>query len=309
MKLSFDVLQALDAIDRSGTFASAAERLHRVPSALTYLVQKLESDLGVELFDRTGRRAKLTQIGRLVVEEGRRLLQAADDLEYKVQRIQKGWEADLRIAVDETMPFDMLWTHVRAFYDLRMDTKLQLSREVLGGTWDALVTRRADLVVGASGDPPPIANIVAKLIGSLQHVFVVDPRHPRHPLASLPEPLTLETVAQYRTVAISDTSRELAPRTIALADGQDVLTVPTLAAKLAAQLRGLGVGTIPECLAAGPLRRGELVAKKVFGMCEVTYFYLAWRNDETGRAMQWWIEQLDHPDLIEVIAQHRMARG
>jgi len=139
MKLSFDVLQALDAIDRSGTFASAAERLHRVPSALTYLVQKLESDLGVELFDRTGRRAKLTQIGRLVVEEGRRLLQAADDLEYKVQRIQKGWEADLRIAVDETMPFDMLWTHVRAFYDLRMDTKLQLSREVLGGTSDALV--------------------------------------------------------------------------------------------------------------------------------------------------------------------------
>lgn len=73
MKLSFEALEALDAIDRTGTFAEAAELLHRVPSALTYLVQKLESDLGVMLFDRSGRRAKLTHAGRIVVEEGRRL--------------------------------------------------------------------------------------------------------------------------------------------------------------------------------------------------------------------------------------------
>src|SRR5207253_2493375 len=73
MNLSFEVLQALDAIDRTGTFASAAETLHRVPSSLSYLVQKLELDLGVKLFDRTGRRATLTHAGRVVVEEGRRL--------------------------------------------------------------------------------------------------------------------------------------------------------------------------------------------------------------------------------------------
>jgi DNA-binding transcriptional LysR family regulator len=54
MKLSFEVLEALDAIDRTGTFTEAAELLHRVPSSLTYLVQKLESDLAVKLFDRSG---------------------------------------------------------------------------------------------------------------------------------------------------------------------------------------------------------------------------------------------------------------
>ena len=306
MNLSFEVLQVLDAIDRTGTFASAAEKLHRVPSSLSYLVQKLELDLGVKLFDRSGRRAILTHAGRVVVEEGRRLLEAAEDLECKAKRIQYGWESELHIAIDGIVPFDLLWDHIDTFYKLKLDTRLHLSKEVLGGSWDALLTRRADLVVGAAGDPPTIPNLVAKPIGSLRHVFVVAPDHP---LAAVPGPLTLDTVAQHRAVAIGDTSRKLAPRAIALAANQDVLTVPTLEAKLAAQIKGLGVGTIPECLAAEPLCRGELVQKEVIGMRDVTHFYLAWRGDETGKALRWWVDQLDRRDLIETVTQQRMLHG
>ena len=60
----------LDAPYRTGRhrpqrqFAAAAEELHRVPSAVTYAVQKLEQDLGVSIFDRRGHRAKLTPVGR-----------------------------------------------------------------------------------------------------------------------------------------------------------------------------------------------------------------------------------------------------
>lgn len=306
MNLSFEVLQVLDAIDRTGTFASAAETLHKVPSSLTYLVQKLELDLGVKLFDRSGRRAMLTHAGRVVVEEGRRLLQAAEDLECKARRIQHGWETELHVAIDEIIPFDLLWDHVSDFYKLKLDTRLHLSKEVLGGSWDALLTRRADLVVGAAGDPPAIPNLTAKPIGSLKHVFVVAPDHP---LASIPGPLTQDQVAKYRVVAIGDTSRKLAPRTIAIAENQEVMTVPTLEAKLAAQIRGLAAGTIPECLAAEPLSRGELVQKEVIGMRHTTHFYLAWRGDETGKALRWWVEQLDRPDLIDQVAQQRMMHG
>jgi DNA-binding transcriptional LysR family regulator len=303
MNLSFEVLQVLDAVDRTGTFASAAETLHKVPSSLTYLVQKLELDLGVKLFDRSGRRATLTHAGRVVVEEGRRLLAAAEDLECKAKRIEQGWESDLYVAVDEIIPFALLWDHVGEFYKLNLDTRLNLSTEVLGGSWDALLTRRADLIVGAAGDPPPIPNLVAKPIGSLRHVFVVAPDHP---LASMPGPLTLDVVARYRAVAIGDTSRKLAPRTIALADNQEVLTVPTLGTKLAAQLRGLAAGTIPECLAVEALRNGDLVQKEVLGMREITQFYLAWRDDETGKALRWWVERLDHPDLIDRAVQRQI---
>ncbi|WP_429303790.1 LysR family transcriptional regulator [Paraburkholderia sp. GAS199] len=305
MNLSFEVLQVLDAIDRTGTFASAAEQLHKVPSSLSYLVQKLELDLGVKLFDRSGRRAILTHAGRVVVEEGRRLLEAAEDLECKAKRIQHGWESELHVAIDEIVPFDLLWDHVDSFYKLELGTRLHLSKEVLGGSWDALLTRRADLVVGAAGDPPPIPDLMAKPIGTLRHVFVVAPSHP---LASMPGPLTMETVARYRAVAIGDTSRKLAPRTIAIGVNQEVMTVPTLEAKLAAQIRGLAAGTIPECLAAEPISRGQLVQKEVLGMRDITHFYLAWRGHETGKALRWWVEQLDRPDLIDDVAQQRMLQ-
>ncbi|MGV2290185.1 LysR family transcriptional regulator [Trinickia sp. YCB016] len=296
MKLSFEALEALDVIDRVGTFAEAAEMLHRVPSSLTYLVQKLESDLGVELFDRSGRRAKLTHAGRVVVEEGRRLLHAAEQLECKARRIQEGWEAELRLCIDEILPFRALWPYVHEFYKLEMDTRLRLSTEVLGGTWDALITRRADLVVGAAGEPPQLPNIVARPVGSLRHVFAVAPDHP---LASLPEPLSMDAVVRYRGAVISDTSRELRPRSVATDDGQPFVAVPTLAAKLDAQCEGIAVGTLPECIAQGAIDDGKLVARRVTGMREVTYCYLAWREDEAGRALSWWVEQLDRPDLID----------
>lgn len=296
MKLSFEALEALDVIDRVGTFAEAAEMLHRVPSSLTYLVQKLESDLGVELFDRSGRRAKLTHAGRVVVEEGRRLLHAAEQLECKARRIQEGWEAELRLCIDEILPFRALWPYVHEFYNLEMDTRLRLSTEVLGGTWDALITRRADLVVGAAGDPPQLPNIVARPVGTLRHVFAIAPDHP---LASLPEPLSMDAVVRYRGAVISDTSRELRPRSVATDHGQPFVAVPTLAAKLDAQCEGIAVGTLPECIAQGAIDDGKLVARRVTGMREVTYCYLAWREDEAGRALSWWVEQLDRPDLID----------
>ncbi|RQR35793.1 MULTISPECIES: LysR family transcriptional regulator [unclassified Burkholderia] len=296
MKLSFEALEALDAIDRTGTFAEAAELLHRVPSALTYLVQKLESDLDVALFDRSGRRAKLTHAGRVVVEEGRRLLHAAEQLERKAQRAQQGWETEVRICVDEILPFEAMWPYVHTFYGLEMDTRLRLSTEVLGGTWDALISRRADLVVGATGEPPELPDIVARPIGTLRHVFAVAPTHP---LAALPEPLSLASVVAHRGAAISDTSRELPPRSVAIDAGQPYLAVPTLAAKLAAQCEGLAVGTLPDCIAARAIAQGKLVARQVTGMRDTTQCYLAWRGDEAGRALHWWVEQLDRPDLVD----------
>ena len=71
-KISLEALQVLDAIDRKGSFATAADDLHRVPSAVTYSVRQLESALGIEVFDRSGHRAVLTEAGLELLKEGRR---------------------------------------------------------------------------------------------------------------------------------------------------------------------------------------------------------------------------------------------
>ena len=80
IKLSLEALEVIDAIARKGSFAAAAESLFKVPSALTYTVRKLEEDLGVSLFNRSGHRATLTEAGAELLNEGRNLLNAASEL-------------------------------------------------------------------------------------------------------------------------------------------------------------------------------------------------------------------------------------
>src|SRR5213075_3175739 len=116
MRLTLDALQVLDAVDRKGSFAAAAEELHRVPSAITYSVQQLEEGLDVLLFDRRGHRAKLTEPGRELLNEGRHLLRAAADLECRVRQVAKGWESELRIAVDTMVGMEKLFGVVTEFY-------------------------------------------------------------------------------------------------------------------------------------------------------------------------------------------------
>ena len=171
MRLSLDSIQVLDAIDRNGSFALAASELHRVPSAITYSVKQLEEGLGVELFDRKGHRAVLTDAGRELLAEGRHLLRAAADLECRVQQVAKGWESELRIAVDTVIGPEKLYGVIEEFYREATGTRLRLATEVLAGTWDALAAGRADLAIGASGDPPSGRTYATRVIGRIQMVF------------------------------------------------------------------------------------------------------------------------------------------
>ena len=116
MRVNFDVLMILDALDRHGSFATAAESLYKTPAALSYMIQKLESDLNIVLLDRSGHRAKFTDTGRLMLEKGRQLLSAARDLEKQAQQLSAGWERELAIALDASFPFSALLPLIAEFY-------------------------------------------------------------------------------------------------------------------------------------------------------------------------------------------------
>jgi DNA-binding transcriptional LysR family regulator len=294
MRLTLDALTVLDAIDRKGSFAAAAEELHRVPSAVTYAVQKLEEDLDVLLFDRSGHRAQLTEAGRELLREGRYLLNAAAELEERVKRVATGYEVELRIAVNDLIPMERFYSVVEEFYRARCGTRLKLMVEVFGGLWDALIADRADLVVGAPGDGPPGGGYVTELLAHVQFVFMVAAGHP---LAAASAPLTREDILPYRAVAAADSSRNLPARTAGLLDGQDVLTVPDIHQKIAAQVAGLGVGYLPLHLARGHLDAGRLVVKPTAEMRPPAPMYLAWRTVHRGRALAWFVERLQRPSV------------
>src|SRR5690625_7007621 len=115
--ITLDALRVLDAIDRKNTFAGAAQELHRVPSAISYTVGKLEEDLGVELFNRSERKAVLTAAGRLLLDQGRNLLAANDELAQRVRAVASGWEAQLRIAIDSALGYEPLYKIIEQFQE------------------------------------------------------------------------------------------------------------------------------------------------------------------------------------------------
>lgn len=297
IKLSIEALEVIDAIARKGSFAAAAESLFRVPSALTYTVRKLEEDLGLSLFDRSGHRAILTKAGEELIKEGRHLLEAAQVLESRVKRVATGIETDITIAISDLFSNTAILQALADFYLQDFGTRVKLTREVFGGSWDALITGRADISMGAPGDIPSGGGYATKLIGNLDFVFAVAPQHP---LASLKEPLNSQNIIQYRAVAVADSSRNLPPRTAGILTGQDVLTVHNMESKLEAQIMGLGVGYVPKHLALRYAKAGKLIIKTVAESRNIAPTYIAWRNNAnktSGKAQQWLLKSLEQISL------------
>ena len=94
-----------------------------------------------------------------------------------------------------------------------------------------------------------------------------------------------------------------------LLEGQDTLTVSSLAAKLDAQLRGLGAGFLPEPIARPYLATGRLVERRVERCTRVAQLNYAWRADgNPGKALEWWLEQLQSPKTRRALLEQHGQR-
>jgi DNA-binding transcriptional LysR family regulator len=316
--LTPDALVMMDAIARTGSFAAAARELGKVPSALTYSVRQLEDALDVLLFDRSSRQAQLTAAGQELLQEGRRLLSEMASVANRVRRVAGGWEATLAISVEDILSQPTVYELVQAFFehcpgpDERQGgsatTRLRLRSDVLAGTWEALVSGQVDLAVGVSGEHPNPGGIEMRLLGEIGFVFCVAPHHA---LAAAAEPIGDEVLVGQRAVAVADTAQRLAPITVNLLPGQDVLTVPHMRAKLEAQLRGLGCGFLPEPMARAHVEAGHLVRKETARAAIVARMHYAWRAERgpagLGRALRWWLDQLESPVTRSALLERHAA--
>jgi DNA-binding transcriptional LysR family regulator len=296
LRLSLDALQVIDAIDRRGSFSAAARELFRVPSTVSYTVAKLEDDLGVALFERFGPRVSLTRAGQELLREGRYLLRAAEDLEHRVRRVASGWETEFTIGMDALFPPICLQSDIADFCAVADQTRLRLAHETLSGTWESLLDRRVDLLVGAAGEGPSGGGYVSTPMGEIEFVFALAPSHP---LAGLKRTLGKADLQAHRAITVADSARRLAPRTVGLQFGQDTLTVPDMRSKLDFQLAGLGFGFLPRALAQPALDDGRLVEKAVEEPRPGEVFHLAWRSEEGGEARAWWQQRMRREGLLE----------
>lgn len=300
--LTPEAIGVIAAVHRNGSMAAAARELGLVPSALTYRVRQVEDALDVLLFDRSSRQARLTDAGKELLREGNRLLGELDAVAHRIKRIATGWEAQLTLSVDSIISRSTVMELCEAFFALDPPTRLKIREEALSGTLLALTSGQADLAIGVAQDAGSGAHAAAsagstlqsKFLGKVSFVYAVAPHHP---LATELEPITDEMMLRHRVVAVADSLQRGSGMTVGLLGGQDVFTVPGMLAKLDAQLRGLGAGHLPEYLARPHIAAGRLVQKELAQPPRVVRVAYAWRSSagaRPGRALQWWLRQLEN---------------
>ena len=293
--LTPDALAMIHTVASAGSFAAAARVLNVVPSALTYRIRQMEDALDVLLFDRSSRQARLTTAGAELLHEGKRLLLDIDAIANRVKRVATGWEPQLTVAVDSIIDVATVMELCDAFFEPEPPTRLRLRSETLSGTLEALTSGQADLALGVVLTASTTSELHREPLGQVRYVFAVAPHHPLAPAA---EPLGDELIRQHRAVAVADSTRQGDGLTIGLLAGQDVFTVFGMPAKLDAQIRGLGAGYLPLCLAQPYIDAGRLVVKRIKRREPEVHVSYAWRRSSharEGQALQWWLKRLQSP--------------
>ncbi|MCW2481042.1 LysR family transcriptional regulator [Candidatus Symbiopectobacterium sp. NZEC135] len=285
--LTLEALRVMDAIDRRGSFAAAADELGRVPSALSYTMQKLEEELDVVLFDRSGHRTKFTNVGRMLLERGRILLEAADKLTTDAEALARGWETHITIVVEALIPTEKLFPLLDKLAQ-KANTQVSLLTEVLAGAWERLEQGRADIVIAPDMHFRASSEVNTRKLYTMNNVYVASPDHPIH---QEPEPLSDVTRIKYRGIAVADTARERPVLTVQLLDKQQRLTVSSIDDKRRALLAGLGVATMPYPMVARDIAEGRLrVVSPEYSM--ESQIIMAWRRDSMGEAKSWFLREL-----------------
>lgn len=289
---SFSMLQV---IARTGSFAAAARALNMVPSALTYRVRQIEEALDVLLFDRSSRKARPTEAAEELLREGSCFLADIDAIANRVKRVATGWEPEFTIAVDCIIDRPTIMELCELFFQLNPPTRLRLRTETLTGTLEAVTSGEADLALGVVVETSATTGVQREVLGTLQHVFAMSPRHP---LTHAAEPLSDADLRKHRAVSIADSARLAEGIAMGLQAGQDVLTVTDMSMMLSAQVKGVGAGFLPTSIAQPYIDLGQLVTRQVarpIPGIQVTYVWRSSERGRQGRALQWWLNRLEHP--------------
>jgi DNA-binding transcriptional LysR family regulator len=119
MNTTIDEWEILHAVVQLGGFAQAAAQLNRSQSTISYAIARLQDQLGITLFEQKGRKAHLTEAGRVLLADAEPHLTGFHQLEQRARSLASGGESEIRVSVDAIFPnqrlFDALAEFSRSF--------------------------------------------------------------------------------------------------------------------------------------------------------------------------------------------------
>lgn len=251
---TFDQLQVFSAVAEAGSFSAAARRLGRAQSVVSYTVGQLEQQIGITVFDRSGRSPSLTDAGRALLGDARRAAAVMDGLRARAAGLQAGLEADVRLGIDVMMPTEILTRALELFAAAYPTVGLHLSMEALGGVIELVSSGTCAFAVGTELAASP-KTVRQRPIGSVRLVPVAAPHHD---LARATAPVGADVVRDATQIVLTDRTD--------LTRGQDFAVssvkawrIGDLGAKHALLRAGVGWGNMPEAMVRDDLASGRLV--------------------------------------------------
>jgi DNA-binding transcriptional LysR family regulator len=289
--VSLDQLRTFIAAVDEGSFSAAARKLNRVQSAVSGWVNSLEEQIGVILFDRTGRFPKLTPEGVLLLADARSIVAGVDTLKARAKLIASGLEAEVSVVVDVFFPTAAITEAAKAFARRFPLTPLRIYVEGLGAAYQPLLDKRCSLGIVAAL-PISFPSLTSERIGEVPLITVAAPGHP---LASFTQRIPRHELAKHVQLVLTDKSELLKGRDFGVMS-PSTWRLADLSTKYAFLKDCVGWGSMPLHMVEHDIATGKLAALDIEDVPHTGYMLTMSavypKTAPPGPAGKWLIEHL-----------------
>ena len=252
--VSLDQLRTFIASVDEGSFSAAARKVRRAQSVVSDLVSGLEAQIGVSLFDRSGRYPKLTPAGVVLLADARGIVSGVDFLKARAKGMASGLEPELSVVVDVFFPIEAITEAAKEFRENFPGTPLRLFVEALGGAYQPVLNGTASFgVVGSLPIMPP--SLTGERLAGIAFGMVAAQDHP---LAQFKGTIPKSELAKHVQLVLTDRSDLSTGREFGVMSSS-TWRLADLFAKHAFLLNGLGWGGMPLHTVQRDIGEGKLV--------------------------------------------------
>ncbi|MGQ7932672.1 LysR family transcriptional regulator [Paraburkholderia sp. D1E] len=293
MHFSFDQLEAFVTTARAQSFSAAARRLGKVQSAVSTAVSNLEIDLGVTLFDRSGRYPALTAEGKSLLCEAESILSHCVSMQERANSLNSDVEPRLVGAIDDAIPYAAIASALQGFDSAFPDIGLEIRHPVQDDVLRAV--QHGDVMLGLTFAQAHYPDEIAfRRLGNIKLTHAV---HHKHPLARA-DRISFSRLGDYRQIVVM--------HSLNLPTGEYLKAprcwfVESYLMLLEAAKDGLGWITLPKRLIADELASGELIELKLDAYPHTEWTVgtdLIWNTAaRSGRAATWLRNQLSSKEI------------
>ncbi len=249
-KVTLEQWLAFKTVVDEGSFAKAAEALNKSQSTISYAISKLEEQLPSAVLIIEGRKAVLTEVGKVLYRRACLLLDQALNVEQTATCLAEGWETQLTINIDSIVPTMTVLRAIQLFSNEVPQTRITLLESTLSGTVEILLEKKADIVLTAQLPPGFLANQITE-------IPMIPVAHANHPLNREKKSLTQQDLQNHRQIVVRDsgTKRNLDAGWLG---AEQRLTVSHFNQNIQALLLGIGFSFVPKHMVEKELVTGSL---------------------------------------------------